>query len=106
MRPLHESGGTYTLVLLVLALTGFTAVAMGLLISSLVSTEDQAASVIPLALIPQLLFGGAILTVKEMSGPIKILSACVFSRWSLAALGSVIHMNARPRCPGTRRRWT
>jgi ABC-type multidrug transport system ATPase subunit len=95
MRPLHESDGTYLLVLLVLTVTGFVAVTMGLLISSLVSTEDQAASVIPLVLIPQLLFGGAILAVHEMSAPIKALSAFVFSRWSLAALGSVIHMNGR-----------
>jgi ABC-type multidrug transport system ATPase subunit len=99
MRPLHESNDTYISVFLLLAITGFVAVGMGLLISSIVSTEDQASSFIPLALIPQLLFGGAILTVHEMSGPIKVLSAFIVSRWSLAAVGNVIHMNERLTVP-------
>jgi ABC-type multidrug transport system ATPase subunit/predicted component of type VI protein secretion system len=95
LRPLHESGDTYLLVFVLLALTGFVAVGMGLLISSIVSSEDQAASFIPLALIPQLLFGGAIVAVNEMGSFIKAVSVVVFARWSFAAVGTVIHMNDR-----------
>jgi hypothetical protein len=95
LRPLHESLGTHLLLLGVLSLTGFVAVAMGLLISSIVSSEDQAASFIPLALIPQLLFGGAIVAISEMSGFVKALSVVVFSRWTFAAAGNVVHMNER-----------
>src|SRR4029078_9109626 len=97
MRPLHESLTTYLLVLSVLALTGFVAVGMGLLISSLVSSEDQAASFIPLALIPQLLFGGAIVAVAEMSGAMQQLSKLVFSRCSFAYIGAAIDMGGRIR---------
>ena len=70
---------------------------MGLLISSLVSTEDQATSFIPLALIPQLLFAGAIVPVAEMSRPMQQLSKLVFSRWSFAGIGAAIDMGGRIR---------
>ena len=70
---------------------------MGLLISALVSSEDQATSFIPLALIPQLLFGGAIVAVAEMSAAMQQLSKLVFSRWSFAGIGSAIDMGGRIR---------
>ncbi|HET6830629.1 MAG TPA: ATP-binding cassette domain-containing protein, partial [Solirubrobacterales bacterium] len=95
LRPLYESPPTYLALFVVLAVTGFVAVAMGLLISSLVSSEDQAASFIPLALIPQLLFGGAIVAVAEMSGAMQQLSKLVFSRWSFADIGAAIDMGER-----------
>ena len=97
LRPLYESPPTYLALFVVLAVTGFVAVAMGLLISSLVSSEDQAASFIPLALIPQLLFGGAIVAVAEMSGAMQQLSKLVFSRWSFAEIGAAIDMGGRIR---------
>jgi ABC-type multidrug transport system ATPase subunit/pSer/pThr/pTyr-binding forkhead associated (FHA) protein len=95
LRPLYESPPTYLALFVVLAVTGFVAVAMGLWISSLVSSEDQAASFIPLALIPQLLFGGAIVAVEEMSGAMQQLSKLVFSRWSFADVGAAIDMGER-----------
>jgi len=97
LRPLYESPSTYLTLFAVLAVTGFVAVAMGLWISSLVSSEDQAASFIPLALIPQLLFGGAIVAVAEMSGAMQQLSKLVFSRWSFADVGAAIDMGDRIR---------
>jgi ABC-type multidrug transport system ATPase subunit/pSer/pThr/pTyr-binding forkhead associated (FHA) protein len=97
LRPLYESAPTYLTLFVVLAVTGFVAVAMGLWISSLVSSEDQAASFIPLALIPQLLFGGAIVAVAEMSGAMQQLSKLVFSRWSFADIGAAIDLGDRIR---------
>ena len=72
---------------MILVLAGFVAVGVGLLISAVVSSEDQAASVIPLTLIPQLLFAGAIVGVRSMSPPMKALSDLVFARWALAGAG-------------------
>ena len=97
LRPLDESPATYLALFVVLVVTGFVAVAMGLLISALVSSEDQATSFIPLALIPQLLFGGAIVAVAEMSGAMQQLSKLVFSRWSFADIGAAIDMGGRIR---------
>ncbi len=95
LRPLYDSPSAYVTLLVILAVTGFVSVAMGLLISSLVSSEDQAASFIPLVLIPQLLFGGAIVAVEAMSGAMQQLSKLIYSRWSFADVGAAIDMGDR-----------
>jgi len=46
-------------------------------------------------LIPQLLFAGALVTVKSMSTPIHVLSDLVVARWSFAGAGGSIELNAR-----------
>jgi ABC-type multidrug transport system ATPase subunit/pSer/pThr/pTyr-binding forkhead associated (FHA) protein len=95
VRPLHESSGTAFALLVELAVTGLVAVAGGLLMSALVRTEDQATAVIPIAMIAQLLFGGAIVTVKNMGAVMAAAAALVFERWSFAGAGRVMHMNGR-----------
>jgi ABC transport system ATP-binding/permease protein len=94
-RPLGEPAGTWAAVFALLLATGFAAVAMGLLISSLVSTEDQAMSVIPLAVIPQLLFAGTIVPLAQMPEPAHSMSYAIFSQWSLASIGEAVGMNGR-----------
>ncbi len=66
-----------------------------LVVSAIVSSEDQATSFIPLVLIPQLLFAGAIVAVDAMGQPMNAISNLVFARWSFATLGSAIDMNDR-----------
>jgi ABC-type multidrug transport system ATPase subunit len=95
IRPASEPLLSYVAVFGILMLTGFVSVATGLLISSLVSSEDQATSFLPLALIPQLLFAGAIVSVKSMGQPVKALADVVFARWSFAGTGSALDMNER-----------
>jgi ABC-type multidrug transport system ATPase subunit/pSer/pThr/pTyr-binding forkhead associated (FHA) protein len=95
LRPLHESTGTYAALFGVLALTGFSAVSMGLFISSVVRTDEQAMALIPVAMIVQLLFGGAIVTVAAMGALMSWFSAAIFARWAYAGAGTVIDMNER-----------
>ncbi len=95
VRPLDEPAGTYATVIGLLVVTSFAAVAMGLLISATVSSEDQATSLIPLTLIPQLLLAGAIVPVARMSEPLASISSLMMARWSLAGAGSAINMNDR-----------
>ena len=95
LRPLAEPVEAHLVLFGLLLLTTFAAVGLGLLVSAVVNTEDQATSFIPLVLIPQLLFAGAIVTVKDMSGPIAALSNVVFARWSFSGTGSAIDMNER-----------
>ncbi len=95
IRPLDASATTYLAVLGTLMLTGFVAVGMGLLISASVGSEDQATSLIPLALIPQLLFAGAIVPVERMGTAISAISNLVFARWSFATVGTEVDLNAR-----------
>jgi ABC-type multidrug transport system ATPase subunit/pSer/pThr/pTyr-binding forkhead associated (FHA) protein len=94
-RPLDAGTGSWLAVFALLLMTGFAAVGMGLLISALVKTGDQAMSVVPLAVIPQLLFAGAIVPVERMAEPAQTLSYAIFSQWSLAALGTAVDMNER-----------
>jgi hypothetical protein len=96
-RPMAEPVGSKLLLLVELVTTGFAAVTMGLVISSVVRSEDQATAVIPIAMIVQLLFGGAIVTVKNMGAFVAGLSTLVFERTAYAGAGSAIHMNDRIR---------
>lgn len=75
--------------------TGLVAVTLGLLISALVNSENQATSFIPLALIPQLLFAGAIVPLKDLGQPLGTISGVVFSRWSLQGTGGAVGLDAR-----------
>jgi ABC-type multidrug transport system ATPase subunit len=94
-HPLDAPASTYAAVLGLLVMTGFAAVAMGLLVSAAASTQDQAMSMNPLALIPQLLFAGAIISVAQMVEPIKTFSGVMFAQWSFAGIGTAVDMNGR-----------
>jgi ABC-type multidrug transport system ATPase subunit len=94
-RPLDADLGAWVAVLLLFLATGFAAVGMGLLISAAAGSEDQAISLVPLAVIPQLLFAGTIVTVERMAEPAQTLSQAAFSQWSLAAIGDAIDMNGQ-----------
>lgn len=95
IQPLHEPVSVYAEVIALLVATGFVAVAMGLLVSALVNTEDQAMSFTPLVLIPQLLFAGAIVPLRAMAEPVHTISQAMFAQWSFASLGTAVDMNGR-----------
>ena len=94
-RPLDASADDYVKLLALLVATGFVAVSMGLTISAFVSTEDQATSLTPLAVIPQLLFAGAIVPLHQMGPVVKAIPYVMFSQWSFAGLGTAADMNGR-----------
>ena len=95
MRPVYEPTATTAALVLLLVVTSWVGVGMGLLISVTVRSEDQAGSFIPLVLVPQLLFGGALVPVAQMGLFLKVLSRLVVAQWSFAGAGSVIHMQQR-----------
>lgn len=95
LRSFHEPASVYAEAYGLLVATGIAAVAMGLFISSLARSEDQATSFIPLALLPQLLFAGAIVPVSKMGAVIDALSQAAFSRWAFSGVGTVLDMNGR-----------
>jgi ABC-type multidrug transport system ATPase subunit/ABC-type multidrug transport system permease subunit len=94
-QPLHSHLDVYAAVLLIVVLTAFAAVAMGLLVSAAVRNQDQATSFIPLVLIPQLFFGGSIVATADMSAPLRAVTKIVVTQWSYAGLGAAIDMNGR-----------
>lgn len=95
VRPLEEPASTYAVVVGMLVLTSWVGIGVGLVVSAAVRTEDQATSFIPLTLIPQLLFAGAVVPVARMAEPIASFTYAVPTRWSLAGIGAAVDMNDR-----------
>jgi ABC-type multidrug transport system ATPase subunit/pSer/pThr/pTyr-binding forkhead associated (FHA) protein/ABC-type multidrug transport system permease subunit len=104
LRPLHAATDVYVQLIAIAWVTAIAAVAMGLALSASVRSEEQATSLIPLALIPSLLFGGAIVPVATMTAPLKVVSDLVFAQWAYAGAGQVIGMNERIATRGGRAR--
>ena len=65
---------TLGLRFLAVALAALTGVSIGLTISSMVTNTTQAVLWVPLVLIPQILFGGVVVTVPDMSKSVRAFS--------------------------------
>jgi ABC-type multidrug transport system ATPase subunit/pSer/pThr/pTyr-binding forkhead associated (FHA) protein/ABC-type multidrug transport system permease subunit len=81
--------GLWGATLVTVFLTSLTGIGLGLLISTLVSNSDKAMSVVPLALIPQLVFAMALMPLPAAIAPISYLTG---ARWGMEALGSIANM--------------
>ena len=75
-----------------LCLTSLAGLMMGLAISAIAPNTDRAISVVPILLIPQVIFSGAIIALKDW--PSQILATIFPTRWAMAALGSSIGLHA------------
>jgi len=73
--------GSHGLALVNLYLTALGGVGLGLVISSLAGNSDKAMSLVPLALLPQILFAGA-LTVPKQGTLTRIVGYLVGVNWS------------------------
>ena len=85
----------YLILLLLLLACAWAAATMGLAVSSMAKSVDQATSFVPLLLIPQLLFAGAVIPYESMRAAAQAISAFVVARWGFASAGEAIHMNDR-----------
>jgi ABC-type multidrug transport system ATPase subunit/CRP-like cAMP-binding protein len=93
-QRLPERGlSVYGPLLLTICLNAFAAMAMGLFVSAVVSNADQASRLVPMLLIPQLLFSGAILSVPAMGVVGQAISRVMISKWAFDALGHVADLN-------------
>jgi ABC-type multidrug transport system ATPase subunit len=81
-------------------LTALAGLALGLAISAFASTPDRAISLVPLALIPQILFAGVIFSLGEGATLPRLLSWLTISRWAMDAYGTTINLNDLPLQPG------
>jgi ABC transport system ATP-binding/permease protein len=63
---------------------------MGLCVSALATSTDQAGNLIPIILIPQIIFAGAMLAQGEMGTYARYVSLVVISRWSWETLGAIV----------------
>jgi ABC-type multidrug transport system ATPase subunit/CRP-like cAMP-binding protein len=85
----------YPKLLALIFLTALGGLSMGLLVSAVVGNSDRAMAVVPILLIPQLMFAGAVVPVEEMLGPAKGLAQIMMSKWSLELAGGIAHLAPR-----------
>ena len=76
---------------LICFLTILSAAALGLFISSVVKNSNIAMSIIPLILVPQLLFSGMLFQLKSESS--KFISNFILCRWTVEGLGTSVNLN-------------
>ena len=93
LQPLNSTPQVYTQVLVLVVLTGVAAAAMGLAVSARVRTPSQAAASVPLLLIPQLLFAGAIVPVAVMPPVVDLIPNLMIARWGLAGIGEALGLS-------------
>lgn len=79
MALLRRPEGSLALLVGSVWLTAVTGLLLGLLVSTLVGTTDKAVSAVPLLLIPQVLFAGAITSLTGRTGAVSTIMP---SRWS------------------------
>ena len=97
LRPLHVGTEAYLQVFALVILTGCVAAALGLALSAAARSQDQATTFIPLALVPQLLFAGALVPVSKMGPVMEAVSAAMPSRWSFSSIGTSVDLAGRLR---------
>jgi ABC-type multidrug transport system ATPase subunit len=79
----------YAKLYLVFVLVAAAGLTMGLMCSALVSNPDKAASLVPILLIPQIVFSGAMMPLEGVSEWISYLT---ISKWGLELMGNIIHI--------------
>lgn len=72
-------------------LTIFASINFGLMVSAMVKNITQANSLLPLLLIPQIIFSGVLFSMEDAG---KYLSWLTISRWSVGAYGTLVDVNA------------
>ncbi|HVY78898.1 MAG TPA: ATP-binding cassette domain-containing protein [Solirubrobacterales bacterium] len=96
LRPLGGAPPNAELhVIQICVLVSWVGMGFGLTLSAFARSENQATSFLPLILLPQLLFAGAIVTTKDLGQPIQWLSHLIAAQWGFAGVGNAIGMNAR-----------
>lgn len=78
--------GAFTGILVAGFLAAFCGMAVGLAISASAPTPDRAMTLVPVAMIPQIMFGGAVIPLRD-GGQGKHISVIVAARWAFEALG-------------------
>ncbi|ARV61531.1 maltooligosyl trehalose synthase [Nostocales cyanobacterium HT-58-2] len=71
-------------------LTLIASVSLSLLISAFVKNENEANSILPLIMIPQIILSGVLFELKGLPGKLGWLT---ISRWSMGAYGALVNVN-------------
>ena len=75
-----------------MALTALAGLMIGLTVSVVAPSTDRAMSLVPIILIPQVIFSGIVFPLNNWA--IQILSMAFATRWSIAALGTTVGLHS------------
>jgi hypothetical protein len=91
---LPEAGGLslYGKLVVTLILTGLVGLSLALFTSALVRTSQQATDMLSVWIMPQVLFGGALLAIPLMNIVGKALSVLAPVRWAFEGIGKVVDL--------------
>ena len=64
--------------------------ALGLVISALVTSDVMALALVPVCLIPQLLFSKLVMPAKSLTGPVALLEQATIVKYSHQAIEQVV----------------
>ncbi len=79
-------------VYITIALTSLAGLMMGLAVSAIAPNTDRAMSLIPILLLPQVIFSGTIFPLTNW--PLQIFGVLFAVRWAMAALGSSVGLHS------------
>jgi ABC-type multidrug transport system ATPase subunit/pSer/pThr/pTyr-binding forkhead associated (FHA) protein len=79
-------------VYITLCLSSLTGLMIGLAISAVASSNDRAISLVPIVLIPQVIFSGTLIPLQHLY--IQVIASLFPTRWAMAALGSSIGLHS------------
>jgi ABC-type multidrug transport system ATPase subunit/pSer/pThr/pTyr-binding forkhead associated (FHA) protein len=93
-EPLHQGIFLHPILetYITLALTSLGGLMIGLTISAIAPNNDRAISFVPIILLPQVIFSGAIIPLKDWLT--QVMATIFPTRWAMAALGSSIGLHA------------
>jgi len=88
---LTPDGATWWLILATLVFTSLVATLQGLLLSGLASSNDQAVSLVPLLLLPQVIFSGMLIGLSDL-GPLRAVANVMPGRWAYGGLAALTNL--------------
>ncbi|MBO0796045.1 MAG: ATP-binding cassette domain-containing protein, partial [Ktedonobacteraceae bacterium] len=81
-------------IYITMALTSLAGLMVGLTISAIVPNNDRAMSLVPLALLPQVLFAGVVISLDNPAA-LQYIGAFFPTRWAMAAMGTSIGLHGK-----------
>ncbi|HZO76002.1 MAG TPA: FHA domain-containing protein [Ktedonobacteraceae bacterium] len=90
--PNGDTRGAFLEIYISMALTSLAGLMIGLTISAIVPNNDRAMSLVPLALIPQVIFSGVIFSLDQPQ-LLQVAGAFFPARWAMAAMGSTMGLH-------------
>jgi hypothetical protein len=90
--PLTPDSPTWWLILGTLVLTSLVATLQGLLLSALAGSTDQAVSLVPVVLLPQVIFSGMLIGLADL-GPLQAVANVMPGRWAYGGLAALTDLN-------------